>query len=173
MPFEIKKCFLKKYVASHSYFLCIKTRPSMVSGFLQYKSGWHRILEDEFLANNTIDLRDSICISLLCDCSHSVPSSLEAAGDASYQTLRLNLLAIITIHYLPQRLSNFFQFPLTDQNQWWVMVSIHHGKYPACSPGYRTSPYAHVSLRMSLFPYLMYSSVEDGNEPVLQTNVSD
>lgn len=26
---------------------------------------------------------------------------------------------------------------------------------------------------MSLFPYLIYSSVEDGNEPALQTDVSD
>lgn len=113
-----RKCYQPKY---SSLFLH-QTRALQC---LQNKSGWHGTLEDEYLANNAIDLRQAVCMSLLCDCSHSVPSTLKPPGDASEQTLRLN--AVITIYYLPQRLPIFFK------RNGEVLVSMHHCKYTACS----------------------------------------
>lgn len=146
----------KRYVASHSYFLCIKNCPSMVSEFLQNKSGWHRILEDEFLANNTIDLRDSICISLLCDCSNSVPSSLEAPGDASYQTLRL---PTSQHHYLLSSSGTVKLFP----------VSLDRSK-PVVSQSFCiTASVQHALLDTE--PLLIQENEPVENEPVPLPNV--
>lgn len=113
MSFWIKKMFHKKCVASQSrvHSSCIQENPSVVSESLQTKSGWHWTLENEFLTNNTIDLREAICIALLWDGTHSDSSSLKAPGDTSNQTLRPNPSGIITLHYLPQRLSFSATFP--------------------------------------------------------------
>lgn len=144
----------------------------MVLESLQSKSAWHWTWENEFLANNATDLRESICIALLCDCNHSVPSSLKAPGDTSNQTLRPSPPGPLIIYYFPQRLSFFssFSWEIKTNSEWlWFLcITATHGIFSTELLFMPT-----LSFRMILLPYLIYSSPEDRNESALQTDVSD